>query len=468
MPRTIRSAHLETRTQRLRLAPRRFHWRTLALGVHLGYRRGKAGFGSWNVRVLVDREASRYEVKRIGRADDIENADGREVLTYFQAQEKAREHTRAEQAEQEAAGPMTVARAAEDYLEWFRAHRKSHAETRSTIQAHVLPAFGRELLGDLTTKRIEKWHARLAMSAPRSRAPVATSKKSLARTARGERLPAQQFRAFDPDDAPAARRRKNTANRILTVFRALLNHAWRNGAVASDLAWRRVKPFRNVDDARVRFLSQDEARRLLEASPAEFARLVRAGLLTGCRYGELTELQVGDFHRQAGTIHVRDSKSGRPRHVPLTDEGARFFAELIGDRAAHETLFLRADRAPWGKNHQVRAMTAACAAAKIDPPVSFHVLRHTYGSWLAMQGTPLQVIAEAMGHSDTRITQKHYGHLLPSYVAQVIRANLPTLEAAAAAAAPPANTTAAKSKATKPAGRKARATPRRKREAVHP
>jgi len=47
-----------------------------------------------------------------------------------------------------------------------------------------------------------------------------------------------------------------------------------------------------------------------------------------------------------------------------------------------------------------------------------------------MRGVALQVIAEVLGHTDTRITQKHYGHLAPSYVAQVIRENLPELASA--------------------------------------
>jgi integrase len=57
------------------------------------------------------------------------------------------------------------------------------------------------------------------------------------------------------------------------------------------------------------------------------------------------------------------------------------------------------------------------------------VLRHTYGSMLAMRGVPLQVIAEALGHSDTRITHRHYAHLMPSYVADTIRSHLPNFGA---------------------------------------
>jgi integrase len=54
-------------------------------------------------------------------------------------------------------------------------------------------------------------------------------------------------------------------------------------------------------------------------------------------------------------------------------------------------------------------------------------LRHTYASSLAMKGVPMGVIAAQLGHSDTRMTSKHYAHIAPSYVADAIRAALPTI-----------------------------------------
>lgn len=154
--------------------------------------------------------------------------------------------------------------------------------------------------------------------------------------------------------------------------------------------------------------------------------MATAALLTGCRYGELTALSVNDFHPDTGTVFVRESKSGKPRYIPLTDDGRRFFERAAAGRCGSETLFLRQDGHPWGRSHQRRPIQQACEIASIDPPVSFHVLRHTYASTLAMRGVPLQVIAEVLGHADTRITQRHYAHLMPSFVADTVRANLPS------------------------------------------
>ncbi len=76
-----------------------------------------------------------------------------------------------------------------------------------------------------------------------------------------------------------------------------------------------LRACRNVELARIRYLSVAEAQRLINASDADFRPLVRAALETGCRYSELTRLEVHDFNRDGGTVGIRKSKSGKPRHV---------------------------------------------------------------------------------------------------------------------------------------------------------
>jgi integrase len=66
-------------------------------------------------------------------------------------------------------------------------------------------------------------------------------------------------------------------------------------------------------------------------------------------------------------------------------------------------------------------MRDACVAARITPVATFHDLRHTYASRLAMRGVPMGVIAAQLGHADTRMTERHYAHLAPSYVADTVR-----------------------------------------------
>jgi integrase len=188
-----------------------------------------------------------------------------------------------------------------------------------------------------------------------------------------------------------------------------------------------VKPFKAVDAARIRYLNEAERLRFINACDPTFRNLAQAALLTGCRYSELAGMRAVDFNSDAGTVTVRQSKAGKPRHVVLTEEGQRLFATLTGGKLDADPIFTRLDGEVWRKSHQLRKMREASRRAKINPPISFHVLRHTHGSTLAMSGVPMGVIAAQLGHADTRITEKHYAHLAPSYVADTIRKHFPKL-----------------------------------------
>jgi integrase len=97
----------------------------------------------------------------------------------------------------------------------------------------------------------------------------------------------------------------------LTILKAALNHCRHEGLVASGDAWQQVKAFREVDSARLRYLSDDEARRLVNACRPDFRILVTAALLTGCRFAELTTAVTEDFNADSGTLLIRTSKSGK-------------------------------------------------------------------------------------------------------------------------------------------------------------
>jgi integrase len=192
-----------------------------------------------------------------------------------------------------------------------------------------------------------------------------------------------------------------------------------------DEPWRRVEPFEEVNAARVRYLTISEARRLLNSCESDFRRLAQAALATGARYGELISLRASDFNPDSSTIHVRTSKSGKGRHIVLNDEGSGLFKSLAAGKAGNALLLTKADGSPWKPAHQARPMTAACKRARITPAISFHILRHTWASLAVMGGAPLMVVARNLGHADTRMVERHYGHLAPSYIADAIRAAAP-------------------------------------------
>ena len=127
-----------------------------------------------------------------------------------------------------------------------------------------------------------------------------------------------------------------------------------------------------------------------------------------------------DFQADAPSLHLVDGKSGRPRHIPLDRQAANFFAGVCAGRAGGEAMLLREDGRPWGSSHQQRPLAAACRAARLEPPVTFHGLRHTWASQRVMRGLPVMVAAQVLGHADTRMVERHYGHLARGYVQQAI------------------------------------------------
>jgi integrase len=414
MARTAKNQKLDTRSARARLAPSKSgYWTPISRGCALGYRKASKGGGTWLARII--RPGLRREIA-IGPADDFMDANGATILDYGQAQAKARQwFAEAERADGTVpSGPYTVADALDDYLaEYQRRNGKAVRDAQWRINALIKPQLGQIRVADLTTAQIRKWHADVAAAPPRLRTRKGAEKQNVRRLA--------------SKDTDALRGRRATANRVLSILKAALNHAIQEHRVASDDAWRHVKPFREADAPKIRYLSAEEAKRLVNNTSVAFRPMVQAALLTGCRYGELSALRVSDFDSGAGTVTVRTGKTGKPRHVVLTDDGIALFERQTAKKPGDAIVFPRPDGHAWGRSHQHRPLREACLRAKIAPAASFHILRHTYATALLRGGAPLPVIAANLGHADTRMTERHYAHLAPSYVADAIRSAMPSL-----------------------------------------
>lgn len=409
MPRVVRSVKLDTRTARSRLPARKApYFVRLSDKLQLGYWRGVKG-GSWIARRYTGGGA--YATHRIGPADDLRSADGVSIFTFDQAQVLTRtwdEEERLIAVGGPRRGPLTVAQAIDAYLSHLRAAKgvRAEATARSVARSRILPELGLLQCAALTVKRLTEWRNELA-SAPK-----------FVRTAQS--APEHASRAIEVS-SEAERKRKATANRIITVLKAALNLAYQSGEIPSDDTWRRLKPFPKVNVPKMRYLFDEECQRLMAVCPPDFRALVEAALLTGCRYGELCRLRAGDVDLTTGSLHLRETKSGKPRHVVLTQEAAAFFGARIAGRSPSALVLERADSRPWGASHQQRPIREASAQAGLDQPVTFHDLRNTYGARLARAGVPMAVIAAQLGHADTRITERHYAHLSPGHVAETIR-----------------------------------------------
>src|SRR5262249_12915614 len=294
MARTVRESSLATRSARLRLAvATKPYWRVIDQGLHLGYRRRN--------------DAGIYRETKLGLADDLQDADGKSILDFSQAQRAARLWCTQEQrlaAGDNAVsdGPYTVARAIADYLEDYRRRGgKSVEGIESGVKRNILPALGKLPVAKLTPQRLRDWHRGLA---------------ERARYWRSRKGAAANLAPFDPKDAEDVRRRRASANRVLTYLKSALNLAWRNGMVPSDDAWRRGKPFRSGEAPLVRYLSHDRIGRVRHASSGGFRDLVYLALLTGCRYGELSRFK--GCRPQYRCRHIerahRQGRQGAPCH----------------------------------------------------------------------------------------------------------------------------------------------------------
>lgn len=369
---------LTTREARRKLPARdRPYHQELRRGLWLGYRRGATG-GTWSIREHRD---GGFVKRRLGRADDDVPSDGATVLTYSEAVTQA---LGAERPTITRPGKLTVAKAAEDY---FATRRSITTHDRFTWSTFIEPDLGAKTVAELTTHELERWLADQVL---------ATSDKDKLRAARA------------------------TANRRWTVVRAILNSSYRKNPaqVPSADAWRRVQPYQNVDQPRLRVLTTAEARRLLNALPPGMRALARAALYSGCRLGELQALTVADV--TDNELHIRHSKTGRSRALPLSAEGAAFFAEVTVGKAGEQLVF-----EPVSRIAVSRTMRAACTVAKISPAATFHDLRRSFGSLLLNSGASADVVQELLGHADVRMTRRVYAHLLQKTLRKAVDKHLP-------------------------------------------
>jgi integrase len=416
---TVKYKRLESSSARKRLTRgRQPYWRALGGKVHLGYQCWKGEpAGRWVFRRYIGQSTSKtgkpvakYRTEALGVADDAETADGVRVLSFEQAEAKARRKVETPVSGATKIERITVRKAMELYIERLKQEDRDGAAANVTSRgnAYILPELGDLVVAELTTERLRQW--------------LETMSKESAQNRPKNNKP--QYRPA-PSTDDARRARKASANRVLTMLKAILNFIYDEGHVANRDAWgRKLKRYRDVEVANVRYLTVAQAERLINASDPEFRPLVRAALETGCRYSELTRMTVKDFNPDVDTVTVSKSKSGKARHVILTPEGANFFRQHCAGRDGTATMFQHTNGTPWNKSDQQTPMADACAP-RITPRISFHGLRHTWASLAVMKNMPLMVVASNLGHSNTRMVEKHYGHMNEDFIKKAIRDSAP-------------------------------------------
>jgi integrase len=405
MPKTSSNPRIVNRTVRAKLPIRRDpYWHLIAEGQHLGYRKTADSQGRWIARYYSKQHGRRFQA--LGMADDTAPANGTHILSFQEALEAAQvwlvSVTRADAAGVHI-GPYTVKDAATAWL-------KTQTSPTSAIHVRldILPTLGHIPLSKLTKGMLHDW-LQIQGKKPTVRSQGPNSK-----------VP------FDINDPETRRKRRDTANRVLRSLRALLNLTRSNGHVESDAAWGTLKEFPKVAKQRTEYLTVEQGVRFLEACPDDFAQLVRGSLYTGgSRYSEMCKLKVKAYDEVNQSVKVMQGKTHIEKDVYLTNEEAAFFQAQCEGKELDDFMFLRSDGTEWKKDHQRERMKDACTAAKIEQKITFHSLRHTFASLLAIKGTLALAIKTQTGHSSVRLLER-YMHLSPSDVEKSIRANKPS------------------------------------------
>jgi len=200
-----------------------------------------------------------------------------------------------------------------------------------------------------------------------------------------------------------------TANRYLALIRAILR------AARDDWEWvaqvPRVKLFPEAKK-RVRWITRDEAERLIAELPAHLAEMARFTLATGLRQHNVSYLRWDqvDTTRRVAWIHADESKSGHAIAVPLNRDA---LAVLDTRRGRHDTFVFTYRGQP-----VQRTSTKAWAAAKKRAGIEnfrWHDLRHTWASWHVQSGTSLQELQELGGWSSVEMVLR-YAHLAADHL----------------------------------------------------
>jgi integrase len=212
----------------------------------------------------------------------------------------------------------------------------------------------------------------------------------------------------------------------LAVARQVFNQARRLGLYQGEPPTSKVKPPR-ADNRRLRFLSQEEAAGLLEALRLSSRNLHDMALLslhTGMRAGEVFSLTWADVDLKQGLLTLRDTKSGRTRHAYMT-ETVKVMLQGRPRSKPDELVFParggeRRVQVSQAFRRVVEALGLNEGLADARQLVTFHTLRHTYASWLVMNGTPLYTVQRLLGHQTLAMTER-YSHLAPDHMREAVK-----------------------------------------------
>lgn len=376
---------LDSKAKRAALAPG-FHWEPLTRGLALGYRKGVQR-SSWYRREYMGENQMRRQWFALADDGDLE-ADGDHILDHAQASQATFDWS--QRSIQKNLRTLTVGDVVDAYIRHYEVESTDETLSNSSIAARwIRDDLRSTMIVDLTTYQLDIWRSKLV------------------------------------SDGELAR---STANRVWTVLRAALNYGHEKMGVADKDRWTRIKPFGKTNKPKGKYLTLQQAIRLTSVMPADFKNLSLGSLHTGGRYSETAKMLVKHVDISRRQVEFVFTKSGKRRHVPLSQEGADHYSSLIEGRDPNDLVFLKASGKQWGRGQQMRRMRKASIAAGFPELINFHQFRHTYASLLAQNGMSMRALQELLGHADQRITVQHYAHVCPERIADEVMEYLPSFK----------------------------------------
>ena len=208
-------------------------------------------------------------------------------------------------------------------------------------------------------------------------------------------------------------RTPQTVNRYMGFLRRVLNKAVRDGMLASNPV-SRIKMFREPA-GKTRFLSPEEEGMLCEKIGAPYAGWVRLAILTGMRQMEQFSLRWEHVDLERAVLTLPDTKSGGVQYVRLNDEAKRLLQGFIpGNKSVWVFPSENPDTHADPRNFYRRVYLPKVKESGLEG-VSWHSLRHTFASRLAMSGSTEGTIASLLRHSSTVLVRR-YAHLSVSHL----------------------------------------------------
>jgi len=258
-----------------------------------------------------------------------------------------------------------------------RVKKSAWESYESAARVHLVPAFGRLYLKELSVADIEDWKTEMSEDGMHPR----------------------------------------TFNKTLTILGTCLNDAVTEKKLKENVS-KKVRRMKE-DNAEMQYLDRDEVRKLL-GHDCEIAPLLATAVLSGMREGELLGLKWGDVDLEGKTIRIsRSYRKGRftepksryaRRAVSVPPELCAILRPMQGERG--ELCFPRNGR-PWSNSTLLRGHFYPLLEELGMRRIRWHDLRHTYAALMIRLNCPLKWLQVQMGHSSIRVTLDLYGHLLP-------------------------------------------------------